>query len=551
MATVLICPNPGCQSEVTGRFCSRCGADVAMIACSTCGQRHPPERLEADAPACEACGAPLSRQLLIVVPPGHDPGASRGDLLADGRYRVIGPVAAGQYLGLATQPNAKRLVVPPATGAAAVYLQLARHRGIPTLLDFHATEDGSQILVLSPPASSEGELHATLANCWPGASRRRRVSWLLAWLDLLVTTTEAGYAQSALELDNLLVAPDDSLGVRVLLRGTDDGHIPVQLGEVWQRLLGTAENGAGGDSGGLAVDLARRAASGQVSLRELRDEVAAWRHRPPVAVSHAGGTDPGLRRANNEDTFLAWHGDISRQGPDGFDALSRGIFVVCDGMGGHARGEVASRIAVDTLQVAVRALLDERDPAEGDFAARLAAIVRQDVNSAIHDLNASEPESTLKRMGTTLVSLVQVDDRAWRVHVGDSRLYAISGRGIEQLTDDHNIGTRDVKRGVATLLEAFRSPVGKHLTQALGPKGSEYVQPDVGELPLEEPCAFVLCSDGLSDMVPEPDIERIVRAHWDDPARAVAELIREANAGGGLDNISAIVVRFEPSAALF
>ncbi|MBU6429488.1 MAG: serine/threonine-protein phosphatase, partial [Cyanobacteria bacterium REEB65] len=156
------------------------------------------------------------------------------------------------------------------------------------------------------------------------------------------------------------------------------------------------------------------------------------------------------------------------------------------------------------------------------------------------------PDLARRRMGTTLVALVVYEDRAWRVHVGDSRLYRITADRIEQLTDDHNVGTRDIKLGTASVLEAFRSPVGKHLTQAIGPHTSDFVHPDVAEIRIAQSCAFVLCSDGLSDMVPEAALHRIVLEHWEDPQAGVDALVRQANEGGGLDNITAVTVRIDP-----
>lgn len=549
MAAVLICPNPGCQSESTGRFCKRCGSDLTMIACPSCGHRHPASLLDRDDSACDQCATPLSPRLLIVYPEALAPDASPGDALLEGRYRVVDRLGRGQFLAISLQPNLKPSESLRSATAEA-YRLLARVPGVPALLDGHPLDADSEVLVLSAPCRGT-ELLATLQACWPHASRRARLSWLASWVALVEATAGSPWEPSALELDNLLAWPDGSVSLRVLLPRQGEIEVVSRLGELWLALLGDGEDPPSEPLAPAACALARQARSGRITLREMASEIDSWRRSPSVQVRHAGGTDVGRRRENNEDTFLTWHALITKQGPEGPQVQSRGMFAVCDGMGGHASGEVASLVAASALRQSVLALLEQEDPATGEFSNRLAQIVRDDVNSAIYALNGSEPQMTLKRMGTTLVGLVVAEDRAWHVHVGDSRLYRISRAGIEQLTDDHNIGTRDVKRGVATLLEAFRSPVGKHLTQALGPKSGEYVQPDVGDLALDHPCAFVLCSDGLSDMVPERDLERIVLEHWDDPASAVSELIREANSGGGHDNITAIVVRVDPAPPLF
>jgi protein phosphatase len=168
------------------------------------------------------------------------------------------------------------------------------------------------------------------------------------------------------------------------------------------------------------------------------------------------------------------------------------------------------------------------------------------VNTAVHERNGTGIQAPKKKMGTTMVAMLQLDDRIQWVHVGDSRIFRITREGIDQVTEDHNVGTRDFKAGVATFLDAFRSPVAKHLTQALGPRPSKFVVPDAECVDVACDTAYLLCSDGLTDMVLDDELLQVVLDHWEDPDAAVARLVGMANDGGGVDNITIILVRITP-----
>ena len=236
----------------------------------------------------------------------------------------------------------------------------------------------------------------------------------------------------------------------------------------------------------------------------------------------AGLTDQGRVRARNEDALL--------QRPE------RGLFAVADGMGGHAGGDVASRIAVDVLDEHLLAAGRTSGPDEIEAAIRAA-------HEAI--LRAARAESELEGMGTTLTTLLVHHDGCAIGHVGDSRAYRLRGGALEQLTRDQTWVQDQIDAGVLTPEQARRHPYSAMITCALGIADVELdVQlPDPG---CEAGDLFLLCSDGLTARLDDRDIaELLVPDDLDGTARA---LVDAANAAGGPDNITVVLVRIAGSA---
>ena len=228
-----------------------------------------------------------------------------------------------------------------------------------------------------------------------------------------------------------------------------------------------------------------------------------------------GKTDKGLVRKENEDAFCI-EKDV-------------GLLAIADGMGGHASGEVASKMAIEILRESVK---KEGEP----LPDRLSSGVKL-ANRAIYE--AAQSQSQLNGMGTTLTALQLNGNRLSIVHVGDSRAYLIRGGVIEQITDDHTIVSEQVARGMMTREEAARSDMRNILSRALGI--APEVDMDMEEITVSEGDRLVLCSDGLSELISDDEILSEVRSNRR-PDLACNELVNLANQRGGNDNITVIVV---------
>ncbi len=249
-------------------------------------------------------------------------------------------------------------------------------------------------------------------------------------------------------------------------------------------------------------------------------------------------SDVGRKRRNNEDSF-GFFPDLS-------------LFVVADGMGGHAAGQVASALAVDALRHSLLETADDDLTPISDASGCYSVGGRRltiAVDSANHSvLEASRKDPAMSGMGTTLAAVLfdRPCDSVAICHVGDSRVYRIRGEAIEQLTHDHTVVQRLVDDGRLRAEDAAMSQHRHVLTQAVG--STDILHPD---LRLERPepgDVFVLCSDGVHDLVAPEDILGIVRGHAQDLDRACAEVIDLANDRGGNDNSTVLMVACEEAA---
>jgi protein phosphatase len=232
-------------------------------------------------------------------------------------------------------------------------------------------------------------------------------------------------------------------------------------------------------------------------------------------------TDTGRRRLGNEDAYV-WRPPL---------------FAIADGMGGAKAGEIAAGIAADTLEGA-----DSR-PLDADELATLIS----EANVRIWERSLNDPATA--GMGTTF-TVALVDEEAGAVvfgHVGDSRAYRVRDGVLEQITTDHSLVAELVESGVLTPEEAERHPQRSAITRALGTEPE--VEPDVFTIEVVPGDLFLLCSDGLSDMLTEDQIAAAIERVDGDPTAAGEELVRKANAEGGDDNITVLlfeIVEGEP-----
>ena len=255
-----------------------------------------------------------------------------------------------------------------------------------------------------------------------------------------------------------------------------------------------------------------------------------------VRVTWAARTDVGRRREQNEDAYF---GEDRRGAPPG------GLFVVCDGMGGHARGEEASALAVQVLRQELDWAVTGEWPDDSTVLRRVRSALLAS-NGAIFEWNEQAGRSARERGGTTAVVLLAAGARVCLAHVGDSRIYRLTRGGLDRLTTDHNVASQEIANG-ATVAAAWRRADARHLTQALGPRSSDRVNPDLRVLALDEDALFVLCSDGLSDQDfldrRGLDVLRPLLARDADLVAGCGALVDAGNAVNGHDNLTALLVR--------
>lgn len=455
-------------------------------------------------------------------------------------------------------------------GIVRAYLDL-QNKFYPTVPAIHDAWQENETSVVLVEDRSELPL---LIELWKNA--QMPMLQILYWLDemakLWASLEPWQMRQSLLELSNLRVDEDQTLCLQRLYAESEDTPITLHdLGQMWQGLFYQSQRTQFNSLDQLFRDLRGSKISTASEVRSRLEEIASEiefnqqkisrQDLPTLADSSegddmptiilpmqllslddAGYTDIGRQREHNEDNFGIQTEVKKQETPLGRTVQARGLYILCDGMGGHAGGEVASLMAVDTLRRYFKANWQDHLPSEDSIreAIHLA-------NKAIYDTNQQNARSGSGRMGTTLVLVLVEDTKVAIAHVGDSRLYRLSRKlGLEQVTVDHEVGQREIQRGVEPAV-AYSRPDAYQLTQALGPRDEQFVRPDVQFIELNEDTLLILCSDGLSD-------NDLLETHWQThllpllSSRAnldqgLMQLIDLANQHNGHDNITAVVIR--------
>ncbi|MDR0966514.1 MAG: Stp1/IreP family PP2C-type Ser/Thr phosphatase [Myxococcales bacterium] len=249
-----------------------------------------------------------------------------------------------------------------------------------------------------------------------------------------------------------------------------------------------------------------------------------------MKIISRGLSDTGRKRDHNEDSFLI------------DEELS--LFVVADGMGGHAGGGTASRLAVETIATIMRESWAQEDsPLREDCpiqASRIPSLLRQAVQAACCNIYmASRENPHLAGMGTTTVVLLIHGQHAFFAHVGDSRIYLVRDDFVQQVTEDHSLVNEQLRAGMITAEEALKSRYKNIITRSVGFERS--VEVDVMGLVCEPGDTFILCSDGMSNLVHEDDILEL--AAKGDLDAVTSALVALANERGGDDNITVVAAR--------
>jgi Serine/threonine protein phosphatase len=446
------------------------------------------------------------------------------------------------------------------------YLRLAKHLlhlprpyGLLTAscLPNAGSDANQEILLLdNVPLTKQGELLPSFTSAWAGASALRQINWLWQVLHLWQSLSEYGFCQSLLSPELVRV---DGPWIRLLeLQSDSEAVSPSDLGEAWLALLDGAKPSTQDRLAELFYGLARGSYSITAAIAHLDETARQIAEQHPWIIRVASATDPGRRREHNEDSCYPH----PNQQTVIMDALQNCVAIVCDGLGGHEGGEVASNMAIQTLCTELEPLLAKIEKGEepydpSQFMARLEAIIRL-ANDRIVNLNDQQQRTAQRRMGTTLVMTVlprprgKTSHEIYIVHVGDSRIYWITPESCRQVTLDDDVATRETTLGLNFYAYSSQRVDAGALIQALGTRSSDVLVPRVQRLLLDEECLLLLCSDGLSDF------ERVDELYSDQIRPILTDrlslslscqnLINQGNFLNGHDNITVVLMRCQASA---
>ncbi len=506
---------------------------------------------------CQKCGARLPNRYLWVL--GLEPDAnSVKDTLVD-RYRYRGPqvvVDMQPGIPLASSfditddilPYLKlfpwRLHLPqvysllPADLLAASSAPIVLLEGAPLAFKDFILSDSLPEAEIRKIAIAED-----FTEAWKQAPALRQVNWLWQMAQLWLPFQREGVAYSL--IDPQLLRVEGPLLRLLSLEYKPDSALPLsELGRFWAKwcLPGV------GRWQSKFTDLCDRLMDGQIAtIDPLLDDLEAWlaavRATSGIRVDIATRTDSGPTREHNEDACYPPHGTVTQNGVDG-------LMIVCDGVGGHAGGEVASGIAIKALTESLRQTPLQNLPPE-EVMLELESAVGA-ANDQIAKENDQGNRHDRDRMGTTVVMALTQNQDLYISNLGDSRAYLITDKACYQVTTDDDIATREVRLGYLPHREAQRQPGAGSLIQALGMVPASMLRPATTRFLLDSDCLFLLCSDGLSDF------ER-VESLWQeellpllqgqiDLAETTKRLIAAANRLNGHDNVTVALLHCQKKA---
>ncbi|MDZ8189591.1 MAG: protein phosphatase 2C domain-containing protein [Nostoc sp. ChiSLP02] len=507
---------------------------------------------------CASCQTPLVRRYLwpvgslsAKIPPGKK---------VANRYNVI-----QQRVWLDTQPGLLPDVPDKLPKTVIPYLRLYQERlHLPQVYGFARDVEGGAddiLLLENVPIDETGHIYPTIGEAWEQATAVRQVYWLWQILQLWTPLSELGLASSLLLRDNLRV---QGWCVRLLEIVETIHETSLQnLGKCWQPWVASAKTPVAKQLQNIVQQMCETQVKFDAIATQLNHLLLASAAELPLSVKVAGSTDTGLVMLQNEDS--CYPNDFT----DLSDRLVRHLSIVCDGIGGHEGGEVASRLAMESAKLQIRALLLEVAAQSQVVSPRLLQeqleVSLRVVNNVISARNNEQKREGRERMATTIVMALQIpqaietvsglqSDNSHELYlttVGDSRAYWITPDYCQLLTIDDDVAAREVRFGRSLYRQALLRPDATALTQALGTRDSEFLRVRVQRFIVEEDGILLLCSDGLSD-------RNLVEQSWQDYAKplfageltvedAVRNWVNLANEKNGRDNISVVVSYYRVS----
>jgi len=500
---------------------------------------------------CHQCRTHLPKRYLWAVGKGMESRRS-GELLA-GRYSV-----KQTSIVLDTQPGRLPHAPTEISSDLEPYLRLAPYQlHVPQvygLVEASPKRSGDILLLEQAPLYTEGvvsealvplegQLMPELTGAWAQSVALRQLNWLWQIAHLWQPLASEGVAATLLKPELLRV---EGALVRILSLQPDGRNLVTlaSLGQVWQQWQLTAQPAIAT----FLDELCQFMQTGQVSNAEqlvsMLDRALVECGRSHSRQLHiATLTDQGPSRQRNEDACYPPGGTVWT----GVDpAQTQPLVIVCDGIGGHEGGNVASSLAIDTMQQQLQPSLQDKTMQSGTVEPTSLLLQLEQAtltaNDVISQRNDNEQRQERQRMGTTLVLALAHAHELYLTHVGDSRIYRITRLGCHQVTLDDDLASREVRLGYALYRDALQQPGSGSLVQALGMGASTMLHPTVQRFVLDEDCVFLLCSDGLSD-------HDRVDEYWQsellplldgkiDVATASQRLLTIANTKNGHDNVT-------------
>jgi protein phosphatase len=520
LATKIVCQNPECQAPnpVSHNFCAHCRTAIPKVYLWTVGE---------DAPSLKI-----------------------GQMLANNRYMVV-----SSRVLLDTKPGWQPEVVERVPAFITPYLRLVEHRPhVPQVygaIPFNRSGRRTSTLWLleKTPIFSEGlgaafagKVMPEITESWKSAGSMRQLNWLWQIANLWDPMQVEGVSKTLLHPEVLRVEGGLLRTIELMPNGDSRPKL-AELGKLWKMWQKNARIGIAQVLDKICNQLVKEEITTATQLIAMLDEglrtvgQKQFLNCNYLTLSHTGPT-----REQNEDACYPASGEALYQNT-GYD-LS--LTIVCDGVGGHQGGEVASALAIDTIHRRIENVLNKPENRYPDSITIQIENSTCVANDQISLRNDSENRQERERMGTTMVMSLIYGHEAYLAHIGDSRIYRITRTGCHQMTLDDDLATREVRLNGILYREALGMSSSGSLFQALGMNSSTSLHPNIRRLIVDEECIFLLCSDGVSDrdrvdQYWQKEILPVLEGKVD-LATACQRMINMANTQNGHDNATISLV---------
>ena len=501
-----------------------------------------------EAPFCHRCNTPTVKRYLWSNKATIAP--EQINTAIEGRYLAI-----SSQIFLDTKPNKPPITPEEVPTEIIAYLQL--FPCYPHIPQIYGLLDGKDAWLLdygTVPFTTSGELMypqqlvPKLEHLWSNASGFQQLNWLWQIAKLWKPLLNKKVASTLLNSDLIRI---NGQAVQVLELQVDEEYQPSlrNLGSLWMQWGQNAHSGVRD----VILQLGSYLETGKIdeiiqAIAVLDRALNRCRQAKEYSYQIYALSDSGPNRSNNEDAAYPIHSN-----PDNIPQSINSLAIVCDGVGGHDGGEIASSETIKYLRHKISKLpLENQNHSPGKVLAKLIKYINGS-NDLINQRNDSEQRQERQRMGTTLVMALSCAHEMYLGHVGDSRIYWITPNSCHQVTTDDDLASREVRLGYAIYRDSLQYPSAGALIQAIGMRDSTALHPNLQRYMIEDDCIFLLCTDGLSDF------DR-VEQHWrhqilpvlegkQNLACAVENLIKIANRDNGHDNVTVALVHCKVSSS--
>lgn len=504
------------------------------IICKNCSTQN-----DSDKEFCLSCGAYINKEFFAIT------NVDISNKLIDERYSLLDKNTLLVKDTIFGKPNFGGNIINDES-LFNLYQKYEKYDFFPKVYDAFSFEDNDYLIVESNK-DLYGQEYRNINEALVEITNRERVQLIRDSAVIYDLTQFDSIEQSLLEPTNFFV--DEDLNIKLKLIKNNKSNISLKnFGEMWKKMLIPSEMSFLEYSKYKVGELLKLIIDEKVTnIKDVIKKLDAILENNFVELDYYSISDIGQKRENNEDNFFSTTININEKSISRIDKNQKGLFIICDGMGGHEKGELASKIAIEKIKKTILPALSFKLGFDEIKKLFEEAIVYQ-ANDSIFKENQEQGNEYEQRMGTTVIVTIVIDGSIYTGHVGDSRIYSVNKSIIEQITQDHNVAMQNYNEGKGSWNDALRNTStswGKMLSQALGIRDNNEILPEVNFLQVRDESYILMCSDGLSDLVNEDEIKNIIAINWDNTKAAVETLVNKANEYGGRDNITVTLIKIK------